>query len=75
MTGFDLFRKSVGRQTTERLRGWQVERTPDSPQYIAATVELSRRDEVSSDKRFWAGYAIVALALILGTVTLIRHWW
>ena len=75
MMSFDLFRESVGRQTTETLLGWKVERRPDSPQHIAATVELSRRDELTSFKRFWVGFAIVALSLILVTVSLIRHWW
>ena len=75
MLSFDVFRESVGRQTTERLLGWKVEQRPDSPQHIAATVELSRRDELTSFKRFWVGYALVALSLILVTVSLIRHWW
>ena len=75
MMGFDLFRESVGRQATETLLGWKVELRPDSPQHIAATVELSRRDELTSFKRFWVGYAVVALLLILVTVSLIRHWW
>ncbi len=75
MIGFDIFRESVGRQTTERLRGWMAERRPGSPQHIAAAVELSRRDELTTFKRFWMGFAVVALSLILGTVALIRHWW
>ena len=75
MVGFDIFRENVGRQTTERLLGWMAERRPDSPQHIAATVELSRRDELTSFNRFWVGFALVALSLILVTVLLIRHWW
>ena len=75
MLSFDVFRESVERQTTERLLGWKVERRPDSPQHIAATVELSRRDELTSFNRFWVGFALVALSLILVTVLLIRHWW
>ena len=75
MMGFDVFRESVGRQATETLLGWKVQRRPDSPQHIAATVELSRRDELTSFNRFWVGFALVALSLILVTVLLIRHWW
>ncbi len=75
MLSFDVFRESVERQTTERLLGWMAERRPDSPQHIAAIAELSRRDELTSFKRFWMGFAIVAMSLILVTVALIRQWW
>ena len=75
MVGFDIFRENVGRQTTERLLGWKVEQRPDSPQHIAATAELARRDELASFKRFWIGYAVVALSLILGTLAVIRYLW
>jgi len=52
-----------------------AERRPDSPQHIAATAELARRDELASFKRFWIGYAVVALSLILGTLAVIRYLW
>ena len=46
-----------------------------TPQHIAPTVELSRRDELTSFKRFWVGFAMgmVAVSMILVTVSLIRH--
>ena len=75
MVGFDDFRESVGRQTTESLLGWISERRPGSPQQIAASAERSRRDELTRFKRFWMGFAVVALLLILGTLAVIRHWW
>ena len=74
--GFDPFHiENVRNETREELSNWKTHFRPGSPQHIAATVELSRRDELTSFRRFWVGFAMVALSLILVTVFLIRQWW
>ena len=45
------------------------------PQNVAASIELARRDELKNCNRFWVGFSLAALSLILGTLALIRLWW
>ena len=62
-------------ETSAELLSWQAHSKPGSPQHIAATVELGRRTDRTNRMRYWMGYAVVAMALLGGTVALIRHWW
>ena len=55
--------------------GWYAQSKPGSPQQIAATVELRRRAVRINQIRFWAGFTVVAMALLLGTVALMRYLW
>ncbi|MET0515123.1 MAG: hypothetical protein ABW047_07335 [Nitrospiraceae bacterium] len=55
--------------------GWYAQSKPASPQQIAATVELRRRAVRINQIRFWAGFTVVAMALLLGTVALMRYLW
>ena len=65
----------VRNETRQELLTRQKHWKSGSPQNVAATVELARRDELTNFTRFWVGFSIVALSLILGTVVLIRLWW
>ena len=62
-------------ETSAELLSWQARSKPGSPQHIAATVELGRRADGTNRITFWVGFAVVAIALLGGTVALIRHWW
>ena len=61
--------------TRQELLSWQKNWKLGSPQNVAATVELARRDERTNFVLFWVGFAAVALTLILLTVSIIRYWW
>ena len=74
--GFDVSRmESIREEPKAELLSWKQRWTPGSPQYTAATVELARREELISFIRFWSGFIVAAVSLIVGTVALIRHWW
>ena len=65
----------VRNETKDQLLTRQENWKAGSPQNVAATIELERRDELRNFIRFWVGFTVVALSVILATVTLIRHWW
>ena len=65
--------ENVRNETKEELLNWKAHYKPGSPQHIAATVELGRRNDRMNWIKLW-GFAVAVLSLILGAIALIRHW-
>lgn len=65
--------EKIGNETKEELLKWKAQYKPGSPQHIAATVELGRRNDRMNLVKFCA-LIVAVLLLLLAAVSLIRHW-
>ncbi len=59
-------------ETKATLLSWQAQSKPGSQQHIVATVELGRRRDRTHRRWFWVGVTVVAMALFLGMMALLR---
>jgi hypothetical protein len=67
--------KNAKKETKAELRSWRKHFKPSSAQHLTATVELLRRSDRTDQIRFWVVFIVIALALMFGTVAVIRYLW